>query len=116
VGTWRAPIKANAARATGRQTARLTRAPVVYLSWLRVSVNLISYLDGINHYLMRWATRKFKRLRNRVDGWRDDERFLARFVPFFDARIRRPSTLVETYLRLMFLKHRYRLGVRVAVC
>ena len=34
----------------------------------------------------------------------------APFVPFFDPRIGRPSTPMETYLRLMFLKFRYRLG------
>jgi IS5 family transposase len=33
-----------------------------------------------------------------------------RFLPFFDPRIGRPSTPMETYLRLMFLKFRYRLG------
>jgi transposase, IS5 family len=32
------------------------------------------------------------------------------FVPFFDPRIGRPSTPMEIYLRLMFLKFRYRLG------
>jgi IS5 family transposase len=37
-------------------------------------------------------------------------RFFAPFVPFFDPRIGRPSTPMETYLRLMFLKFRYRLG------
>jgi transposase, IS5 family len=31
-------------------------------------------------------------------------------VPFFDPRIGRPCTPMETYLRLMFLKFRYRLG------
>jgi IS5 family transposase len=46
----------------------------------------------------------------RVDAWLDDERFFAPFTPFFDARIGRPSMPMETYLRLMFLKHRYRLG------
>ena len=46
----------------------------------------------------------------RVDAWLDDERFFAPFVPFFDPRIGRPSVPVETYLRLMFLKRRYRLG------
>ena len=40
----------------------------------------------------------------------DDPAFLAPFVPFFDPRIGRPSTPMETYLRLMFLKFRYRLG------
>jgi IS5 family transposase len=46
----------------------------------------------------------------RVDAWLDDPRFFAPFVPFFDRRIGRPSTPMETYLRLMFLKTRYRLG------
>jgi IS5 family transposase len=32
------------------------------------------------------------------------------FAPFFDARIGRPSIPMETYLRMMFLKLRYRLG------
>ena len=46
----------------------------------------------------------------RVDGLLDDPVFFAPFVPFFDPRIGRPSTPMETYLRLMFLKCRYRLG------
>src|SRR5829696_5734743 len=46
----------------------------------------------------------------RVDVLVDDPVFLAPFVPFFDPRIGRPSTPMETYLRLMFLKFRYRLG------
>ena len=40
----------------------------------------------------------------RVDGLLDDPVFFAPFVPFFDPRIGRPSTPMETYLRLMFLK------------
>ena len=40
----------------------------------------------------------------------DDPVFFAPFVPFFDPRLGRPSTPMETYLRLMFLKFRYRLG------
>ncbi|WP_206749148.1 ISNCY-like element ISRjo3 family transposase, partial [Rhodococcus opacus] len=40
----------------------------------------------------------------------DDPAFFAPFVPYFDPRIGRPSTPMETYLRLMFLKFRYRLG------
>lgn len=36
--------------------------------------------------------------------------FFAPFVPFFDPRHGRPSIPMETYLRLMFLKFRYRLG------
>jgi IS5 family transposase len=46
----------------------------------------------------------------RVDALLDDRAFFAPFVPFFDPRIGRPSTPMETYLRLMFLKFRYRLG------
>jgi IS5 family transposase len=36
--------------------------------------------------------------------------FFTPFVPFFDPRIGRPSMPLETYLRMMFLKFRYRLG------
>src|SRR6516165_6658896 len=46
----------------------------------------------------------------RVDAMLDDPAFFAPFVPFFDPRMGRPSTPMETYLRLMFLKFRYRLG------
>lgn len=46
----------------------------------------------------------------RVDAWLDDERFFAPFVPYFSSRMGRPSLPMETYLRLMFLKHRYQLG------
>jgi hypothetical protein len=40
----------------------------------------------------------------------DDPVFFEPFVPFFDARLGRPSTPLETYLRLMFVKVRCRLG------
>lgn len=46
----------------------------------------------------------------RVDALLDDEGFFEPFAPFFDPRIGRPSTPMETYLRMMFLKFRYRLG------
>src|SRR3954464_3879625 len=46
----------------------------------------------------------------RVDALLDDPVFFAPFAPFFDPRMGRPSTPMETYLRLMFLKFRYRLG------
>jgi transposase, IS5 family len=46
----------------------------------------------------------------RVDALLEDPAFLAPFVPFFDPRLGRPSTPMETYLRMMFLKSRYRLG------
>jgi transposase, IS5 family len=46
----------------------------------------------------------------RVDVLLDDPAFFAPFAPYFDPRVGRPSTPVECYLRLMFLKSRYRLG------
>jgi transposase, IS5 family len=46
----------------------------------------------------------------RVDELLDDPAFFAPFAPFFDPRLGRPSTPMEVYLRLMFLKSRYRLG------
>ena len=46
----------------------------------------------------------------RVDALLDDPGFFAPFAAHFDARIARPSIPMETYLRLMFLKFRYRLG------
>jgi transposase, IS5 family len=49
-------------------------------------------------------------LLTKVDQLLDDERFFAAFVPHFHATEGRPSIPMETYLRLMFLKYRYRLG------
>jgi IS5 family transposase len=46
----------------------------------------------------------------RVDALLDDPVFFAPFVPHLDPRYGRPSIAMETYLRLMFLKFRYRLG------
>ena len=46
----------------------------------------------------------------RVDELLDDPVFFAPFAAYFDPRIGRPSIPMETYLRLMFLKFRYRLG------
>src|SRR3954470_13696590 len=46
----------------------------------------------------------------RVDALLDDPAFFAPFVPLFDRRLGRLSTTMEVYLRLMFLKFRYRLG------
>ena len=46
----------------------------------------------------------------RVDAMLDDAALFASFVRFFDPRMGRPSTPMQTYLRLMFLKFRYRLG------
>ena len=46
----------------------------------------------------------------RVDALLEDERFFAPYRVFFHASLGRPSIPIETYLRLMFLKFRYRLG------
>jgi transposase, IS5 family len=46
----------------------------------------------------------------RVDALLDDPAFFAPFGAHFDPLIGRPSTPMECYLRLMFLKFRYRLG------
>jgi IS5 family transposase len=45
-----------------------------------------------------------------IDAYLDDARFFEPFRPFFDPEIGRPSIPMETYLRMMFLKYRYRLG------
>ena len=45
-----------------------------------------------------------------VDRLLDDRRFFEPFRAFFSARQGRPSVPMECYLRLMFLKYRYRLG------
>jgi transposase, IS5 family len=46
----------------------------------------------------------------RVDALLDDPVFFVPFAPFFDPVWGRPSIPMECYLRLMFLKFRYRLG------
>ena len=46
----------------------------------------------------------------RVDALLDDPAFFAPFAPYFHPVLGRPSTPIECYLRLMFLKFRYRLG------
>jgi transposase, IS5 family len=46
----------------------------------------------------------------RVNVLLDDPVFFAPFAPYFHPVLGRPSTPVECYLRLMFLKFRYRLG------
>ena len=45
-----------------------------------------------------------------VDRLLDDRAFFEPFRAHFHAVLGRPSVPIETYLRLMFLKHRYRLG------
>jgi len=46
----------------------------------------------------------------KVDRILDDDRFLAPFRSRLTARVGRPTIPTETYLRLMYLKHRYGLG------
>jgi len=48
-----------------------------------------------------------------VDKLLDDERFFAPFREKFHTCIGRPTTAVSTYLRMMYLKHRYQLGYEV---
>jgi len=45
-----------------------------------------------------------------VDRLLDDPRVFEPFRPFFSARHGRPSVPMETYIRMMVLKYRYRLG------
>src|SRR5213592_995140 len=46
----------------------------------------------------------------KVDAILDDDRFMAPFRARLTATIGRPTIAIETYLRLMYLKHRYGLG------
>ena len=46
----------------------------------------------------------------KVDAIVDEDRFLAPFRSRLTARIGRPTIPIESYLRLMYLKHRYGLG------
>jgi transposase, IS5 family len=46
----------------------------------------------------------------KVDAVLDDDRFLAPFRARLTATIGRPTIAIETFLRLMYLKHRYGLG------
>jgi transposase, IS5 family len=46
-----------------------------------------------------------------VDRLLDDPRFFEPYRRFFHSRIGRPSVPIETYLRLMFLRYRYKLGL-----
>jgi len=45
-----------------------------------------------------------------IDELLDDPRFFEPFRGFFDPTHGRPSIPMETYVRMMFLKYRYRLG------
>jgi IS5 family transposase len=51
----------------------------------------------------------------RVDKLLEDENFFTPFQEKFGTKIGRPTTAVATYLRLMYLKHRYGMGYEVLV-
>jgi len=50
-----------------------------------------------------------------IDTCLADERFFEPYLQRFNTLIGRPTVPVETYLRLMYLKHRYRLGYETLV-
>lgn len=50
-----------------------------------------------------------------VDALLDDERFFGPFREKFYTRVGRPTVPVDTYLRMMFLKRRYKLGYKALV-
>ena len=50
-----------------------------------------------------------------VDKLLDDERFFAPFRKKFYTRVGRPTIPVDTYLRMMYLKYRYKLGYETLV-
>ena len=45
-----------------------------------------------------------------IDALLADERFLSPFIERFWCPVGRPTIPIETYLRLMYLKHRHGLG------
>ncbi len=51
----------------------------------------------------------------RVDKLLEDESFFTAFQEKFGTKMGRPTTAVATYLRLMYLKHRYGMGYEVLV-
>jgi transposase, IS5 family len=50
-----------------------------------------------------------------IDALLDDDRFLTPFSQRLMSRVGRPTIPMETYLRLMYLKHRYTLGYETLV-
>src|SRR5450759_3649936 len=50
-----------------------------------------------------------------IDTLLDDDRFLAPFSQRLMSQVGRPTIPMETYLRLMYLKHRYTLGYETLV-
>jgi IS5 family transposase len=52
---------------------------------------------------------------SKVDKLLDDDRFFVPFKERFSTRMGRPTIPVDTYLRMMYLKHRYQLGYEILV-
>jgi len=50
-----------------------------------------------------------------IDRLLEDERFFTPFREKFKTRTGRPTVPVATYLRMMYLKHRYQLGYETLV-
>ena len=50
-----------------------------------------------------------------IDALLDDDRFLAPFSQRLMSKVGRPTITMETYLRLMYLKHRHTLGYETLV-
>lgn len=51
----------------------------------------------------------------KIDEFLNDERFMEPFLEHFRTTTGRPTVPVETYLRMMYLKHRYSLGYETLV-
>ncbi len=52
---------------------------------------------------------------SKVDKLLDDECFFTTFRERFYTHVGRPTILIATYLRMMYLKHRYQLGYETLV-
>ena len=68
------------------------------------------YYEGVDPSLLPEQALTMPAELVRIDRLLDDDRFFAPYREFFHATLGRPSIPIETYLRLMFLKYRYRLG------
>lgn len=51
----------------------------------------------------------------KVDQWLDDDRFFEPYLEKFNQRLGRPSVPVETFYRLIYLRHRHKLSYEALV-
>jgi IS5 family transposase len=51
----------------------------------------------------------------KIDEFLNDERFMEPFLEHFNSSTGRPTVPVETYLRMMYLKHRHGIGYETLV-